>query len=262
MTKAIKDHLRDFIAILGAGRRRRCWSRATSSRSSACGSRCSRSGPSSSRPSWRPRRRSRPGQGQTVRVAGVRVGDISKVELRGRQRGGDDGHRPQVPAGLPGRDDPAAAEDRPQGHVPRARPGHPGGGRVRGGRHDPGRQHGARRQPRRGPRAARHRHPRLPEPAADRRRPRASRAAARTSASCSAASARSTATSPGSTREVAKRKENLANLIHNMNIFFGRLGQEDEEIAALIDASNSSLGAIAEPGPRRAARHRAARARR
>lgn len=46
-------------------------------------------------------------------------------------------------------------------------------------------------------------------------------------------------------REVAKRKENLANLIHNMNIFFGRLGEEDEEIAALIEASNQSLGAIA-----------------
>ena len=46
--------------------------------------------------------------------------------------------------------------------------------------------------------------------------------------------------------EVAKRKENLANLIHNMNILFGRVGQEDDEIAALIDASNSSLGAIAE----------------
>jgi phospholipid/cholesterol/gamma-HCH transport system substrate-binding protein len=46
-------------------------------------------------------------------------------------------------------------------------------------------------------------------------------------------------------REVAKRKENLANLIHNMNIFFGRIGEEDEEIAALIEASNDSLGAIA-----------------
>jgi len=45
--------------------------------------------------------------------------------------------------------------------------------------------------------------------------------------------------------EVAKRKENLANLIHNMNILFGRVGQEDDEVAALIDSSNSSLGAIA-----------------
>ena len=39
-------------------------------------------------------------------------------------------------------------------------------------------------------------------------------------------------------REVAKRRDNLANLIHNMNLLFGRVGQEDEEIAALIDASN------------------------
>jgi phospholipid/cholesterol/gamma-HCH transport system substrate-binding protein len=46
--------------------------------------------------------------------------------------------------------------------------------------------------------------------------------------------------------EVAKRKQNLANLIHNMNILFGRVGQEDDEIAALIDSSNASLGAIAE----------------
>jgi phospholipid/cholesterol/gamma-HCH transport system substrate-binding protein len=46
-------------------------------------------------------------------------------------------------------------------------------------------------------------------------------------------------------REVAKRKENLANLIHNMDTFFGRLGQEDDELAALIEASNASLGAIA-----------------
>jgi phospholipid/cholesterol/gamma-HCH transport system substrate-binding protein len=45
--------------------------------------------------------------------------------------------------------------------------------------------------------------------------------------------------------EVAKRKENLSNLIHNMNTLFGRVGQEDDEIASLIDSSNSSLGAIA-----------------
>ena len=45
--------------------------------------------------------------------------------------------------------------------------------------------------------------------------------------------------------EVAKRKQNLANLIHNMNVFFGRVGKEDEEIAAVIDSSNSALSAIA-----------------
>jgi len=46
-------------------------------------------------------------------------------------------------------------------------------------------------------------------------------------------------------REVAKRKANLANLIHNMNLVFGRVGEEDEQVAALIRASNASLGAIA-----------------
>jgi phospholipid/cholesterol/gamma-HCH transport system substrate-binding protein len=45
--------------------------------------------------------------------------------------------------------------------------------------------------------------------------------------------------------EVAKRKENLANLIHNMNIFFGRVGEDSDGIARLVDASNSALGAIA-----------------
>ena len=46
--------------------------------------------------------------------------------------------------------------------------------------------------------------------------------------------------------EVAKRKDNLANLIHNMNILFERVGREPEQIAALIDSSNDALGAIAE----------------
>jgi phospholipid/cholesterol/gamma-HCH transport system substrate-binding protein len=46
-------------------------------------------------------------------------------------------------------------------------------------------------------------------------------------------------------REVATRKENLANLIHNLGQFSGRLGQEDQSIAQVIDSSNSALSAIA-----------------
>ena len=46
-------------------------------------------------------------------------------------------------------------------------------------------------------------------------------------------------------REVAKRKDNLANLIHNMNILFGRVGEDDEGIVRLVEASNDALGAIA-----------------
>jgi phospholipid/cholesterol/gamma-HCH transport system substrate-binding protein len=44
--------------------------------------------------------------------------------------------------------------------------------------------------------------------------------------------------------EVAKRKENLANLIHNMNILWGRVGQDGEGIDRFVVASNQSLGAI------------------
>jgi phospholipid/cholesterol/gamma-HCH transport system substrate-binding protein len=45
--------------------------------------------------------------------------------------------------------------------------------------------------------------------------------------------------------EVAKRKDNLANLIHNMNILFGRVGEDDQGIVQFVQASNSALGAIA-----------------
>jgi phospholipid/cholesterol/gamma-HCH transport system substrate-binding protein len=49
--------------------------------------------------------------------------------------------------------------------------------------------------------------------------------------------------------EVAKRKQNLATLIHNMNIFWGRVGEDGDGIAQLVRASNQSLGAIASQAP-------------
>ena len=66
-----------------------------------------------------------PGQGQTVRVSGVRVGDITKVDLK-------DGHAVVTMDLDPEYKDlvhtdatrAAAAQDRAQGHVHRARPGH------------------------------------------------------------------------------------------------------------------------------------------
>ena len=45
--------------------------------------------------------------------------------------------------------------------------------------------------------------------------------------------------------EVAKRKENLATLIHNMNLLFGRVGEDGQGIAQLVSASDQALGAIA-----------------
>jgi phospholipid/cholesterol/gamma-HCH transport system substrate-binding protein len=49
--------------------------------------------------------------------------------------------------------------------------------------------------------------------------------------------------------EVAKRKENLRRLIHNMNLLFGTVGQDGEGIRQLVSASNQALGAIARERP-------------
>ena len=65
-----------------------------------------------------------PGQGQTIRVAGVRGRRRRRRRARERRRRRHLRDRPQVPADLQGRDDPDAPDDRPQGHVLRARPGH------------------------------------------------------------------------------------------------------------------------------------------
>jgi phospholipid/cholesterol/gamma-HCH transport system substrate-binding protein len=49
--------------------------------------------------------------------------------------------------------------------------------------------------------------------------------------------------------EVAKRKANLATLIHNMNLLWGRVGQDGQGIQQLVSASDQSLGAIASQSP-------------
>jgi phospholipid/cholesterol/gamma-HCH transport system substrate-binding protein len=49
--------------------------------------------------------------------------------------------------------------------------------------------------------------------------------------------------------EVAKRKENLRTLIHNMNLLFGAVGQDGQGIEQLVSASNHALGAIASQSP-------------
>ena len=79
-----------------------------------------------------------PGQGQTVNVAGVEVGEIKSVKL-------EDGRaiigmkiEPRYKPRLPRRDDPAAAQDRPEGHGRRAHAGHRGRRPAARGRPDPG----------------------------------------------------------------------------------------------------------------------------
>ncbi len=49
--------------------------------------------------------------------------------------------------------------------------------------------------------------------------------------------------------EVAQRKENLARLIHNFNLLTTTVGQSDRDLTELVSASNGALGAIAEQDP-------------
>jgi phospholipid/cholesterol/gamma-HCH transport system substrate-binding protein len=50
-------------------------------------------------------------------------------------------------------------------------------------------------------------------------------------------------------RTVAGRQENLARLIHNLNVLTGRVGQAEDDLAELVGTSNAALGAIAEQDP-------------
>ena len=65
-----------------------------------------------------------PGQGQTVNVAGVEVGEISRRAARGRQGDRHAEARGGLGPGLQGRERAAAAQDRPEGHGRRAHAGH------------------------------------------------------------------------------------------------------------------------------------------
>ena len=45
--------------------------------------------------------------------------------------------------------------------------------------------------------------------------------------------------------KVAQRKENLARLVHNFNLLTEEVGDADQDLAQLVDSSNAALGAIA-----------------
>ena len=258
MGKAIKDHARDFLAIIGliVGR---AWSRpGSSSRTQRLRIPVLEERPFQLKAELETAQAVTPGQGQTVRVAGVRVGDISKVEY-------DDGIA-------------VVTMDIDQKFLPvyqdatiLLRP--KTGLKDMFLELDPGTQAaGEYEEDDTIPVANTAPDVNLDEvlDALDTdTRAYLQSAAGRAAARASSGRGKDLGELLGSlgpinrdlarlNREVAKRKENLANLIHNMNILFGRVGQEDEEIAALIDASNAALGAIAEPGPRRTARDRPA----
>ena len=149
-----------------------------------------------------------PGQGQTVRVAGVEVGRIADVKL-------DEGVavvtleiKPEYKNLI--RQD-ATALLRPKTALKdmfvEVDPGHgkpvPDGGTIPVG------QHAAGHRPRRDLLRARRRHAAVPEAARHRRRQGPARTAATTFARCSGASSRSTATSPASRARRAVRRTEL-----------------------------------------------------
>jgi phospholipid/cholesterol/gamma-HCH transport system substrate-binding protein len=49
--------------------------------------------------------------------------------------------------------------------------------------------------------------------------------------------------------EVSKRKENLARFVHNFNLLTTTVGRSEQDLTELVSASNASLGAIAEQDP-------------
>ena len=65
-----------------------------------------------------------PGQGQTVNIAGVEVGEIASVQLRDGKAIIGMRIQPKYDRDLQGRDGAAAAQDRPEGHGRRAHAGH------------------------------------------------------------------------------------------------------------------------------------------
>ena len=157
-----------------------------------------------------------PGQGQTVNIAGVKVGDITEVELV-------DGHAVVTMVVdqqyAPLIHDDATVLLRPRtGLQDMTLELDPGAGRRadRGGLDDPARPDEAERQPRPDPRLARRRHPGLPEAAARRPAPRPSAGAARSSRRRCAASSRSAATWPRSTARLAERRQRTSPRDHQL----------------------------------------------
>jgi phospholipid/cholesterol/gamma-HCH transport system substrate-binding protein len=49
--------------------------------------------------------------------------------------------------------------------------------------------------------------------------------------------------------EIATRRQNLSNVIHNLNVLTRTIGEHDSELAELVVTSNAALGAIAEQDP-------------
>ena len=189
-----------------------------------------------------------PGQGQTVNIAGVQVGEISKVELKEGKALVTLRMEPRY--GRVYKD--ATVLLRPKtglkDMVAELEPGTPARGPPQGRRRHPGQPDAARRQPRRDARRARRRHARLPDRAASAPAPRACAATAARWRARSAASSPPPATAAEVFGALAERKQNIKRVIHNLSLIMEELGAKDDQVAEFVENSNAVFDTLAEPG--------------
>ena len=224
---AIRKHMRDFVAILGADRDRRAASSGYVLPHQRLRFPFIQPKPFELNAEFSTAQAVIAGQGQTVRVSGVRIGDIGDVKLKDGRAVVADAHRPATTRDLIHTD--ATALLRPKTGLKdmfvELDPGTDSAPLAHEGCDDPDRQHGARRQPGRDPLRARRRHARLPAAADQRRRQGPRRAAATTCATSSRASSRRIATSRASTAPWPSAAQNLKHLITSLSKLNGELAR-------------------------------------
>ena len=194
-----------------------------------------------------------PGQGQTVNVAGVEVGEIKSVEL-------EDG-RAIIGMKIEPRYDRVYRDAtillRPKtglkDMVAELTPGTRGRRPAARGRADPGLADAARRQPRRDPRRARRRHARLPDAAAQRRRRGAARQRPRAGQHDPPDRADGEALAPGQ-RGARRAPANIKRAIHNFSLLTEELGDKDDTVADFVVDSNAVFASLRAARTRRCAR--------
>ena len=248
VTTAIRKHLRDFIAVavlivVGAGR-----DATSSSSTSGCGSRCSRRSRSSSRPSSRPRRRSSPARARrsaspASRSATSRTSQLENgvgVVTFGIDRKFLPIYKDATVLLRPRTGLRTCSSSSTRAPSPRARSRRAARSR---------REHGPRRQPRRDPRRRSTATPRRTCACCWSAPARASRARDRTSASCSAASGPLNQRPRPPQLEVAQRRQNLADLIHNLNVLTRTSASTRATSPRSSRPRTRALGAIAAQDP-------------
>jgi phospholipid/cholesterol/gamma-HCH transport system substrate-binding protein len=198
-----------------------------------------------------------PGQGQTVNVAGVKVGEGGLGEARGRHRRHRHEHSGEVPADLPGRSVLLRPKTGLKDMYLAPRPGHADGGRPPRGRP---RAEWPNTLPDVNsdeiPRGARRRHARVPADPVERGRHGVRRQVTGADKRYSQTAAQDlretfkrfepTARYGAQiTRQLADRRQNLRHVIHNFQELSTALAHRDRQLAGLVDSANANFQAFA-----------------